>query len=258
MRASSFSPARESRLAQLRGLVEDRGNVPLADAARLLAVSAMTIRRDLAHPGATLACHGAHIVSRLPAPGESYTLDAENERHLANKRRASRHAAGLVRAGDSLFIDCGTTMPHLAAALPPDVPLDVVCYSMNVASILCRRPKTQVMLLGGLYQSSSATFFCEEAIAYLARLGIDKAFISAGGVHPERGASCSNFSEVPVKQAAIARAAMSVLVVDDSKLGGLKPALFAGLDQFSRIIVGGSPERRWRTRLKNAPLDIVT
>jgi DeoR family deoxyribose operon repressor len=157
-----------------------------------------------------------------------------------------------------LFIDCGTTMPHLAAALPPGIALDVVCYSMNVASILCRRPKTQVMLLGGLYQASSATFFCEESIGYLGRLGIDRAFISAGGVHPERGASCSNFSEVPIKQAAIARAAMSVLVVDDSKLGGLKPAFFAGLEQFSRIIVGGSPERRWRTRFKSTALDIVS
>src|SRR5258707_1049519 len=80
-------------------------------------------------------------------------------------------------------------------------------------------PNTQVMLLGGLYHASSQSFSSEEALAYLRKIGINKAFISAGGVHPTRGVSCSNFHEVAVKQAAIAGAMESILVVDESKLG---------------------------------------
>ena len=258
MRKLSGSGARDLRLAKLQNLIAARGTLPLEDAAKLLQVSAMTIRRDLAVPGAPLACLGGHVVGLLPAAGVKYTLDAERDQHAANKLLACRRAAELVKAGDSLFIDCGTTMPHFAEALPPGIALDIVCYSLNVATILSRRPNTQLMLLGGLYHASSATFFSDEALHYLKRLVLNKAFISAGGVHTGRGASCSNFNEVPIKRAAIESAAESILVVDDSKLGRLKPAFFSPLGAFSRVIVGGAPARQWRSQFKGIKLDIVT
>jgi DeoR family deoxyribose operon repressor len=252
----SGGAARDLRLAKLSTLIAAQGALPLKDAARLLQVSAMTIRRDLAVPGAPLQCLGAHVVGSSPA-AVNYTLDAERDQHAASKLAACRRAAEYVKAGDSLFIDCGTTMPHFADALPPGIALSVVCYSMNIAAILSRRPNTQLMLLGGLYHASSATFFSDESLEYLKRLGIDKAFISAGGVHPRRGASCSNFNEVPVKQAAIAGAAESILVVDDSKLGQLKPAFFSPLAAFARVVIGGSPTRHSRAQFKGVKLDIA-
>ncbi|MGO9326763.1 MAG: DeoR/GlpR family DNA-binding transcription regulator [Steroidobacteraceae bacterium] len=258
MRKSSGGLARDMRLERLQSLIESRGTMRLAEAARLLEVSAMTVRRDLAAPGAPLACLGAHVVASLPATGAKYTLEAQGDQHAANKRLACRRAAELVNAGDSLFIDCGTTMPHFAEALPPGIALDVVCYSLNVAMILSRRPNTQLMLLGGLYHASSATFYCDEALQYLKRLGVNKAFISAGGMHPERGASCSNFHEIPIKREAIESADEAILVVDESKLGRLKPAFFAPVRAFSRIIVGGSPARQWRSRFKPVKLDVAT
>jgi DeoR family deoxyribose operon repressor len=258
MRTVSSGIARDARLAELQRLVQARGALPLPEASRLLGVSGMTIRRDLAPPGAALACIGAHIVAaRAAHAGDGYTLDAERDQHAEDKRRACRRAAEFVEAGDSLFIDCGTTMPHFAEALPPGIALDVVCYSLNVATILSRRPNTQLMLLGGLFNGASATFYCDESLDYLKRLGVDKAFISAGGVHPERGASCSNFTEVPIKKAAIAAASSSILIVDDSKLGRLKPAFFSPLRAFSRIVVGGEPPRSWRARFKRGALDIA-
>lgn len=258
MRKLSGAEARDLRLTKLQSLVEAKGALPLEKAARLLQVSAMTIRRDLAVPGAPLACLGGHVVGSLPAGGAKYTLDAERDQHAPNKLLACRRAAEFVKDGDSLFIDCGTTMPHFAEALPPGIALDVVCYSMNIAMILSRRPNTQLMLLGGLYHASSATFFSDEALHYLKRLGVNKAFISAGGMHPERGASCSNFNEVPIKQAAINSAAESILVVDESKLGRLRPAFFSPLNAFSRIIVGGSPAPQWCAQFKGIKLDIAT
>ncbi|WP_245331959.1 hypothetical protein [Bradyrhizobium sp. NAS80.1] len=87
------------------------------------------------------------------------------------------------------------------------------------------------------------------------KLGINKAFISAGGVHPARGASCSNFHEIAVKQAAIETAMECILVADASKLGSLKPAFFANLDAFSRIIIGGSVSSEMRKLFKSLPVE---
>jgi DeoR family deoxyribose operon repressor len=113
------------------------------------------------------------------------------------------------------------------------------------------------MLLGGLYHASSQSFSSEEALAYLRKIGINKAFISAGGVHPTRGVSCSNFHEVAVKQAAIAGAMENILVVDESKLGSLKPAFFADLDVFAKIVVGGSVSADVQKQFKGIALERV-
>ena len=229
------------RLARLRSAVDDGRALHLKEAAQMLGVSEMTVRRDLASPGAPLSYLGGYIVSLGNFPsGSRYSLDQQQASHSQAKLEAGRHAARLVEAGDTLFIDCGTTMPHLASGLPRDIALTVVCYSLNIATVAARRPNTQVVLLGGLYHVSSESFFSEEALAMLRRLGVNKAFISAGGVHAHRGASCSNFHEVPVKQAALRSAVHSYLVVDGSKLGQLKPAFFSPLSAFERIITDSS------------------
>ena len=245
------------RLSRMQELVAERGPLQIAEAARLLQVTPMTIRRDLSAPGASLKALGGYVLATtLPAAGR-YSLDEAVDQHAANKRLACRRAARNVKAHDSLFIDCGDTMAHFAEELPPDIPLSVVCYSMNIASILSRRPRTQLMLLGGLYHASSATFSSDEGLQFLDRLGLNKAFISAGGLHPERGASCSNFHEVPVKQMAIRRASESVVVVDESKLGAMRPAFFGPLDTVDRIVVGGMPAPTVRKLFKAFPMEYV-
>ncbi|MCQ8241839.1 DeoR family transcriptional regulator [Acetobacteraceae bacterium KSS12] len=211
------------------------GTLRLTDAAQALSVSSMTLRRDLATGDAVLELLGGHVMARQ-GKGSPYSLAGEEDVHVAAKAAAGRQAAALVEDGDAIFVDCGTTMPHLLAALPTELELTVVCYALNVATLASRRPHTRLFMLGGLFHPSSATFLSEEAMEGLKRLGIAKAFISAGGLHPERGASCANFNEVPVKQAVMAQAMRSFLLIDSSKLGQVKPAFFAPADAFKRVI----------------------
>jgi DeoR family deoxyribose operon repressor len=249
--------ARAQRVLRLRRAVMERGTLHLKDAARLLNVSEMTVRRDLASSDAALVCLGGYVVNAASPMAAKYTLEQEIDQHTQDKRTACRHAAASIREGDTIFIDCGTTMQSLAECLPDGLALSVICYSMNVASIVTSRPATQVMLIGGLYHSSSQSFSSDDGLSYLRRLGINKAFISAGGAHPVRGASCSNFHEVAVKQAVIATAMENILVVDASKLGSLKPAFFADLDAFSKIIVGGAATRELRKLFRHLPVEHV-
>jgi len=243
---------RAARLQRLREVVANGSMLRLRDAAALVDVSEMTVRRDIAAAPSGLACLGGYVM-RNEAPGGAprYALDAEQVANIQMKQEVARRAAALVKPGDTLFIDCGTTTPHLAEALPPGE-LTVVCYSLNIASIVCARANTQVLLLGGLYYPASATFFGEATVAQLEGIAITKAFLSAGGVDFARGVSCSHFHEVPVKQAAMASARHSYLVVDSSKFGRLRPAAFARLDAFDMIITDDALGPADRARLAPA------
>ncbi len=107
-----------------------------------------------------------------------------------------------------------------------------MCYALNTAQRLAVRPNVRMILLGGLFHTSAQTFSGEEALRTIEHLRINHAFLSAGGVHATHGVTCSNFSEVPIKQAAMKRALRRTLVVDATKIGQVRPAYFASIDQF--------------------------
>jgi len=208
----------------------------LNDAARALAVSTMTLRRDLADGKSGLDLLGGHIVDSWQTAASGYTLNAEANSHLEAKIEVGRRAAALIEPGDTVFINCGTTTPHLIAALPVDLDVMIICYALNIANAASRMTQAQLFLLGGLFHSSSATFYTEDALRSLKSLGINKAFLSAGGLHQVYGASCSNFNEVSVKQAALKYALRSFLLIDATKIGRVKPARFVSIKDFHRIL----------------------
>ncbi|MBB4266481.1 DeoR/GlpR family DNA-binding transcription regulator [Roseospira visakhapatnamensis] len=238
---------RQHRLETLAATLDTAGSLHLKKAACLLQVSEMTVRRDIAASGGRFSYLGGHIISASDtAGGRGYFFDKESETNTVAKRAACQVAASLIDNEDTVFIDCGTTMPHLAHALPSSMSLTVVCYAVNVAEIVCKRPNLKVILLGGLYYPSSASFASREALDTLRRIGINKAFLSAGGVHVTNGISCSNFHEVGIKQLAMERALRTIVIADSSKFGKVKPAYFAALDDVQAVVTDtglAAPER---------------
>lgn len=232
-----MSAKRQQRIDRLRDALEARDVLRLKDAAQLLGVSEMTVRRDIAACGGCLTYLGGYIVAPPPPTGgKGYVFDHERESHTDAKRAACRAAASLIRPNETIFLDCGTTIPHLAAILPERTQLTVICYAINVAEIVCRKPGLQVILLGGVYHPSSASFSGAAGLTQLEGLRIDKAFISAGGVHGSRGISCSNAHEVAIKQTAMTNALTKILVVDATKVDAVKPFYFAQLEQFDTVV----------------------
>src|ERR1700754_3995331 len=84
--------ARAQRLQRLRRAIAENGAVHLKDAAQLLNVSEMTVRRDLAASDAALVCLGGHVVNAASPSAMKYTLEQEIDQHTHDKRLACRAA----------------------------------------------------------------------------------------------------------------------------------------------------------------------
>lgn len=228
------------RIRDLSEALTERRVLHLRDAALLLNVSEMTVRRDVAENPGQFGYLGGHIVPVADIDGDvPYELARAADSHASAKREACARAAKYIRRDETIFIDCGTTLLSLIDYIPDDYSITAVCYALNVAEKLTRRANVSVVMLGGLYHPSSASFSGASGLDTLNYLGINTAFISAAGVDLNRGATCAHFHEAPVKQKVISLAQKSFLVVDRSKFGKIKPAFSLQSEHFRR----SSPKR---------------
>ncbi|MDN3558883.1 DeoR/GlpR family DNA-binding transcription regulator [Vreelandella neptunia] len=233
------------RLAKLQEALASGGTLHLRDAAELCDVSEMTIRRDLSTQKTTISLLGGRLVmANYPGVTPIYDLNEQQASHYQAKHRLCQRALAYIQEGDTLFIDCGSTLMPLLSQLSHFHELTVVTYALNVANAVAALPNVRLVLLGGLFYAASQSFGSDNMAAAVERLGINKALISAAGVDLERGVSCFHFHEVAPKQAAIATAIQRLLVVDASKFGVVRPAYFAALDDFDVVVTDeeGAPQ----------------
>lgn len=233
------------RLAKLQEALASGGTLHLRDAAELCDVSEMTIRRDLTTQATAISLLGGRLVmANYPGVTPIYDLTEQQASHYQAKYRLCQRALAYIEEGDTLFIDCGSTLMPLLSQLSHFQELTVVTYALNVANAVAALPNVRLVLLGGLFYAASQSFGSDTMVAAIERLGINKALISAAGVDLERGVSCFHFHEVAPKQAAIATAMHRLLVVDASKFGVIRPAYFAALDDFDVVVTDeeGAPQ----------------
>ena len=225
------------RIIALVSALSQRRVMHLRDAAQLLGVSQMTVRRDIANHPTQFAYLGGHIMSAGDIEGDKpYELATAADSHASAKRDACIHAASHIRPDETIFIDCGTTLVHLIDLIPDDYRITAICYALNVADRLTRKPNVTIVMLGGVYHPASASFSGNYDLDVLTGIGINVAFLSAAGVDAERGATCEHFHEAQVKRRVISLAREKYLVVDTSKIGKLKRAFFAPMSAFNAMI----------------------
>ncbi|MFJ5982066.1 DNA-binding transcriptional repressor DeoR [Enterobacter cancerogenus] len=232
---------RDDRIAQLLQALKRSDKLHLKEAATLLGVSEMTIRRDLNSNSAPVVLLGGYIVLE-PRSASHYLISDQKTRLVEEKRRAARLAASLVQPHQTLFFDCGTTTPWIIEAIDSAIPFTAVCYSLNTFLALQEKPECRVILCGGEFHASNAIFKPLNLHDTLSNVCPDIAFYSAAGVNVCQGATCFNLEELPVKHWALNAAQYHVLVVDHSKFGKVRPARMGELAQFDAIVSDCRPD----------------
>jgi DeoR family deoxyribose operon repressor len=247
---------RDERLAQLITALKRSDKLHLKEAAALLGVSEMTIRRDLNSESGPVVLLGGYIVLE-PRSASHYLLSDQKTRLVEEKRKAARLAASLVQPHQTLFFDCGTTTPWIIEAIDNALPFTGVCYSLNTFLALQEKPECRVILCGGEFHASNAIFKPLNLQDTLSNLCPDIAFYSAAGVHVRQGATCFNLDELPVKQWAMNMAQYHVLVGDHSTIGKVRPARMGELTRFDAIVSNCRPDEELVTYAKAQQIKLM-
>lgn len=229
------------RFERINSIFAEKSYIPVRELSEELKVSEMTIRRDFSQlselDGFSLV--NGVIVRKSPTEDDAYELSVAGSKKGAEKDAIGRLAASMIRDGDVIALDVGTTTEQIAKYLTAEMDITIICYSYNILTRLRNNHLTKIVFGGGIFHEDSQTFESEEAVRLIKKYRINKAFISAAGVSEELGITCMSTYEVPLKRAVIESSAEKILVFDSTKHNQVKPAYFADLDTFNTIITDG-------------------
>ena len=236
-RSVKLLPIRAERRLLLLAQFHRKPFLTIKELAAALNMSSMTVRRDLRlleEEGLVQLTHGGALrvigqpVEKMFAQRQS-TCNAE-------KRAIGELAAGLVREGDVIGLDAGTTTLAIARNLHPREKLTVVTHSLAAIMDLSNRPHVEVMALGGLLQTHTCAFAGPTVLDMLRELSLQTLFLSATGFTVEGGMTCNSIYETDTKRALIAAAQRVILVADHTKLDRVFMKHVASLDAVDEVV----------------------
>jgi DeoR/GlpR family transcriptional regulator of sugar metabolism len=231
----AFADERQARIAEL---VSVRGRARIGELAAAFGVTEPTIRKDLSalqEQGLLKRTHGGALAVH---PNVDRELSGRQTANRAAKDTIARACVRLLRDGDAVFLDTGTTVAALAQALAQDggVRLSVLTSSLGVANALAEVPTIDSVLLGGQVRRVDGSVVGDLALENLQRFTFGTAFIGASGFS-EAGVSVGSLAEAALKAAVIERARRVVLPIDHTKVGATDFARVCELDAVDVVVM---------------------
>ncbi|MFG2017961.1 DeoR/GlpR family DNA-binding transcription regulator [Actinomadura geliboluensis] len=247
-----LAPERHRRIGDA---LRDRSVVRTEELAVLLGVSAETVRRDLMvleRRGELVRVHGGATSVAVGSSGEEAPFAERAGADREAKAAIGRAAAALVRPGQTVIIDVGTTALEVARALPPDFHGVVATCSLLAAAELAGRPRVEVLVAGGRLRPGDLACSGAGTAQFFADLNADVAFLGSGGVDASAGLTDYHLDEVATRRVMIANTVRSYVLADSRKLGRVAAHRVCGLDAFDEVITDKTPSPALREALEES------
>ena len=200
-----------------------------------LGLSEDTIRRDLrdlASEGLLQRVHGGAL------PASPAVVDFAGRERLGHegKKAIGAAAAAMVRPGQIVILDGGTTAREIARHLAMDLRATVVTHSPTIALELVAHPSIEVILIGGRLFKHSVVSVGAATIEAVEQIHADIFFMGVTGIHPQTGLTTGDYEEAAVKRALSRAAAETFVLASAEKLNAASPYKIVGLDKVSGMI----------------------
>lgn len=175
---------KRERLDQIMIAVTKQGFVSVADLAKALNVSEMTIRRDLdelSKSGKVIRLHGG--VQAISSQTQiEQNFQEKREIHIQEKQEIAKVAASLVNDNETIYVGPGTTLEFMVARLNQEN-LRIVTNSLPIFEMARSNPLNyKLVLVGGSYRRVSGSFYGALSNNELDSMNYDKAFVGVNGI----------------------------------------------------------------------------
>jgi len=258
--------SQQQRLNALLELLTLRGSVSIQEIVDELTVSAATARRDLnslAEQRLVTRTHGGGM-----ALGSGYELPLQYKipRNAEAKAAIAATVAGMVKLGDVIGLNGGTTMSEVSRALGRsehliaqggDTGVTIVTNALNIAFELSIRPHVKIVVVGGVARRQSYELVGPLVGNMLDNVTLDLAIIGVDGLGAEFGATTVHESEAKVSRQLASVAKRLIVAADASKLGKSTFARICPLESIDTLVTNAPVDDDLARALDRASVQVV-
>lgn len=245
----------------IRRAIEVNRRVSTAELKERLGVSEVTIREDLKHleqRGALTRIRGGAVVVMQNGALEM-PLEETSTTNRAEKMAIAAKAASMIKDGQTVIIDVGSTTTELAKAISPELAhVVVITNGLNIALILESFPGVSVIVTGGTLRPLQHSLVAPMGTLLLDQLKADVAFLGCNGVDAIRGFTNSNIAEGEIKQAMVRSAEKVVFLADHDKVGAVASAYVTDISGADLLITDDGADETVIESLKAEGLAVDT
>lgn len=219
--------------------------------------SISTVRRDLTALEATGNLRRTHGgAARLVSPkSDEFAFTARDTHQVSEKDAIGKACAELVGTNQSVILDAGTTIFHVAKYLE-DKPLQIVTNSLPVANLFASSNKAEVILAGGVIYPRLGVLVGPMTREAFSNMRADVAIMGAGGITLE-GVTNSHALLIDIQQEMLKAAQKIIFCLDHTKFGRQSVSPLCGLDMADVIVTDSQAPRELVSGLRERGVEVI-
>jgi DeoR family transcriptional regulator of aga operon len=248
----------EERRRAILDQINRDGRALVRSLALKFGTSEVTIRQDLEmlhSRGLVHRTHGGALAVRTAALLDP-SLQEKARLHRKEKHRIAMAAARLVKEGQSVVLDSGSTTTAVARALRHFRQLSVITNAVNIAAELAGT-SVEVILTGGTLRENSFSLVGPLAEETLRQLSADILFLGVDGFDVHVGLTTPNLLEAKVNRVMMEIARRTVAVSDSSKFGRRSLSVIAPPSAVHQIITDRQIPKSDLRALREAGIEVT-
>lgn len=255
----------EQRYQKILDLMKADGSVKVSELKKKLDVSSETIRRDLETmetQGLIRRARGGAFLNedvRQENSHQIYTpFEQREQENVESKREIAELAVTMIKEGQSIALDSGTTSFALARALKNKFKsLTVVTNSLAIVNELSDAKGVTLIVTGGVFRPEEDAFVSDIAGMIFAKLNIDIFFLTTCGISVERGITYQRMDEILVQERMMEASSKTIVITDSSKLGSNSLVKMCDIDRISMIITDSMATKAQAEAFAEAGVPII-
>lgn len=234
------------RQEQIVSQIRRNGAVRIHELTKQFSVSVETIRRDLLELERQDCLHRVHGGAVGIAVAKQYhRLEERTEENPQKKEELSGYAAGLIREGDVLMVDSGSTAIAFAKMLAEEFErLTVITYSLHVFEILKKKEGFTLYLCAGAYLRDENAFCGQWALQMLEQFHAKTAFLFPSAISLQNGIMDYDQELYHLQRAMMKHADRSVFLADSDKFEKSALLKLADVNEAVTFVMDSRPAER--------------
>ena len=252
------SSAKERRALILR-MLEQKEEVSVIEISQQTGISEVTIRKDLTmlqNRHLLLRTRGGAMRKPVENTNEDTAIERKRMFNVKEKERIGAEAAKLIKNGDYIMFDSGTTTLEIARHLDKFHDLHIITNAINIAVELMAYKRFDVVFLGGNVRPQSLSTVGPLALNVLRNFSRYKLFLGVDSFSLENGISTPSLEEALLNQIMIQQADKVYAVFDSSKFNKRSYVHVADVKELDCIITDRAIPVGMSSKLKEAGVEV--